>query len=323
MKNLLWAIPAILFAFCVAEAKTVDRILVQVNDEIITMSEVNRIMLEQGIREQLAAKYSGDALEQETQKAQKQILDSLIEDKLLYQKAMELGFSSDDIDKDVSSAIQQRMKELKLKDTDELEKKLEEEGSTMTELREQYKRSIIINGLVDTFVKSRITLLTPEIERFYQDHIAEYSSPEEVTLSDIEISIGEDEKAAEDRANDLYRRLQQGESFPTLASQYSNGTTAGKGGSIGTYLIATLNASTAKATANLKEGEISKPQKEKDHYVIYHVDSRKPSIVRPLDEVKDNIRERLFEQKFTPELDRYVSRLKEDAYIQYFTEIKQ
>ena len=101
MKNLLWAIPAILFAFCVAEAKTVDRILVQVNDEIITMSEVNRIMREQGIREQLAAKYSGDELEQETQKAEKQILDSLIEDKLLYQKAMELGFSSD-IDKDVS-----------------------------------------------------------------------------------------------------------------------------------------------------------------------------------------------------------------------------
>ncbi len=323
MKKLIWVIPAILLGFYGAEAKTVDRILAQVNNEIITMSEVNRLMQEQGIRDQLAAKYRGDELEQEIQKAQKQILDSLIEDKLLYQKAIELGFSSDDIDKDVSSAIQHRMKELNLKDMDELEKALEQQGSTMVELRENYKRSIIVNALIDSFVRARITLLTPEIERFYQDHIAEYSSPEEVTLSDIEISAGADEKAAEDRVNDLYRRLQQGESFPTLASQYSNGTTASKGGSIGTYLMSTLNASTAKAIANLKEGEISKPQKEKDYYVIYHVDSRKPSVVQPLEDVKDNIRVRLFEQKFTPELERYVSRLKEDAYIQYVPEIKQ
>jgi peptidyl-prolyl cis-trans isomerase SurA len=322
MKKLLWVIPTILLGFCGAEAKTVDRILAQVNDEIITMAEVNRLMQEQGIREQLAAKYSGDALEPEIQKAQKQILDSLIEDKLLYQKAMDMGFSSD-IDKDVSSAIQHRMKELNIKDTDELEKTLEQQGSTLAELRENYRRSIIINALVDTFVRSRITLLTPEIERYYQDHLAEFSSPAEVTLSDIEISVGGDEKAAEDRANDLYRRLQQGESFPTLANQYSNGTTASKGGGIGTYLISTLNANTAKAIANLKEGEVSKPQREKDHYVIYHVDSRKPSVVQPLEDVKDNIRARLFEQKFTPELERYVSRLKEDAYIQYFSEIKQ
>jgi len=321
MKNLLWVIPAILLGICVAEAKTVDRILAQVNDEIITLSEVNRIMAAQGIPQQLAAKYSGDELEQELQKAQKQILDSLSEDKLLYQKAMDMGFSAD-IDKEVSTAIQRLIKERDLKDTEGLEKALEQEGSTLAELRDSYKRRIISDALIDTFVRSRITLLTPEIERFYQDHIAEFSTPAEVTLSDIEIKIAGDAKEAEDRASDLYRRLQQGESFPTLASQYSNGTTAGKGGSIGTYLVSTLNASTAKAITNLKEGEISQPQRERDSYIIYRVDSRKPSVVRPLEEVKDNIRERLFVQKFTPEYERYVSRLKEDAYIQYFSEIK-
>ena len=249
------------------------------------------------------------------------MLDSLIEDKILYQKAIELGFSSD-IEKDVSTAIQHLIKEHDLKDTEGLEKALEQQGSTLAELRENYKRKIIIDALIDTFVRSRIALLSPEIQRFYQDHLAEFSSPEEVTLSDIEITVRGDAKEAENRANDLYRRLQQGESFPTLASQYSNGTTAGKGGSIGTYLVSTLNSNTAKAIANLKEGEISKPQREKDRYIIYRVDLRKPSVVRPLDEVKDNIRARLFEQKFAPEYDRYVSRLKEDAYIQYFSEIK-
>jgi peptidyl-prolyl cis-trans isomerase SurA len=321
MKKLAWLIPAILIGFGSAEAKTVDRILAQVNDDIITLSEVNRALNGQGIRQQLAARYSGDELEQKLQDAQKQILDGLIQEKLLYQKAMDLGFNAD-TETRVSTMIQKLIKERDFKDTEGLEKALEEQGMTLKELRESYRKSIIVDDLIGYFVSSRITLLTPEVEKYYKDHIAEFSSPEEVTLSDIEIAIKGDPKEAEERANELYRRIQQGESFPTLASQYSNGTTASKGGGIGTYLLSTLNSGTAKAIANLKDGEVSKPQKEKDSFIIYRLDSRKVSIVRPLDDVKNKIKDRLYMEKFTPELDRYVSQLKEDAYIQYFTEIK-
>jgi len=208
MKNFLWVIPAILLTFCSAEAKTVDRILAQVGDDIITMSELNREM--GPIRQELAAKYSGEELTQAIQKAEKQILDGIIQEKLLYQKAMELGFSAD-IEKDVSAAIQRIIKENpQLKDTEGLEAELEKQGSTLKELREYYRKKIIVQGLVDYFVGSRITLLTPEIEKYYKDHIAEFSSPEEVSLSEIEIAIKDDPKEAENRANDIYSRLQQG-----------------------------------------------------------------------------------------------------------------
>jgi len=319
MKRFLWVIPAVLFAFCSAEAKTVDRILAQVNDDIITMSEVNREVT--AARRELATRYSGEELEQQVQKAEKQILDAIIQDKLLYQKAVELGFNAD-IEADVSSAIQRIIKEYDLKDNEGLEKALEQQGSTLSELRDSYRKRIIINRLVDYFVSSRITLLTPEVEKYYKDHMMEYSSPEEVTLSEIQIAVTSDEKEAENRANDIYQRLQQGESFPTLASQYSSGTTAGKGGSIGTYLVSKLNAETLRAIKGLNEGEVSKPQREKNGYLIYRVDSRKLSVVRPLEEVRNEIRNRLYEKKFNPELERYVSQLKEEAYIQYFSEIK-
>jgi len=319
MKHFLWVIPAVFFSVCAAQAKTVDRIVAQVNDDIITMSEVNRAMAP--VRQELQAKYAGDELEKELAKAEKMVLDSIIQDKVLYQKAMELGFNAD-IEPQVSAAIQRIIKEYGLKDTEGLEQALEQQGSTLKDLRESYRKRIIINSLVEYFVSSRITLLTPEVEKYYKDHIAEFSSPEEVTLSEIVIDIKEDEKEAESRANDLYDRLQQGESFPTLASQYSNGTTAGKGGGIGTYIISKLNNDTRKAIAKLKDGEISKPQREKNSYLIYRVDSRTTSVVRPLDEVRTEIKNRLWEQKFNPELDRYVSQLKEDAYIQYFSEIK-
>lgn len=317
MKKILWIVPAILMALCGAQAKTVDRILAQINDDIITMSDINQEMA--SVRRELAAKYSGEDLEQALQKSEKQILDTLVQKKLLYQKAMELGFSAD-VESQVSAAVQKVIKDNNLGDTEGLEKALEQQGMNVKDFREQYRKEIIINSLVDYFVSSRITLLTPEVEKYYKDHIEDFSSPEEVTLSTIEIAIKGNAAEAESRANDIYKRVQQGESFPTLASQYSTGATAGKGGSIGTYLLSKLNSDTVKAIASLHDGEISKPQREKDAFVIYRIDSKKLSVVRPLDEVRNYIKNRLYEQKFNPELERYISQLKEDAYIQYYTD---
>ncbi len=302
-----------------APAKTVDRIVAQVNDEIITLSELKRETTLY-LRE-LATKYTGEQFDQMAQKVEKEVLDSLIQDKLLYQKAMEMGFNAN-VDNKVSSLVQQAVKDNNFKDTEELEKALEESGRTLREYRDDLKRTVIIRELVNEFVDSRIALLTPEIEKYYKDHAAEFTTPEEVTLSEILISTEGSEKEAEDRANDLYRRLQQGEAFAALASQYSKGSTANKGGSIGTYIISKLNADTVKAIEGLKDGEVSKPQKIKEGFIIYRVDARKMATTLPLAQVQDEIKNRIYQRKRGPEFERYVNALKEDAYIQIYSEIK-
>ncbi len=318
MKKLLWVIPAVLLVCCIVSAKTVDRIVAQVNDEIVTLSELTR-ETEQARRE-LATKYTGEQLEQMLQKAEQQALDMLIQEKLMYQKAMELGFNAD-IDKRVSQAIQQFIKDNNLETTEELEQALEQSGRTLRDFREQYRRSIIVNDLIYEFVDSRIALLTPEIDKYYKDNAATFTTPEEVTLSTIVINEATD-KESEEKANDIYRRLQQGESFAALAGQYSKGATANTGGNIGTYLVGKLNAQTVNAIANVREGEVSKPQKESEGFVIYRIDSRKQAAVRPLEEVKNEIKNRIYNRKRGPEFERYINQLKEDAYIQIFSEIK-
>jgi len=317
MKRLMLAV--FLLTACGAEAKIVDRILVQVNDEIITLSELNREM--ELLRRELATKYTGEQLEAAMQNAEKQVLENLINEKLLYQKAVELGFSAN-VESRVSAYIQQIIKENGFKDTEELSEVLEQQGITLREYREQLRKRIMRDDLVNEFVGSRITLLTPEIEKYYKDHAAEFAIPEEVTLSEIIISSYGDDSAAESRALDILDRIQKGEAFAALAAQYSSGPTANKGGSIGTYIVAKLNPDIAQAIAGLKEGEVTKPQKIKNGYAIYRVDKRKPSYIKPLEEVKDEIKNRLYERKFAPELQRYLNQLREDAYIQYFDEIK-
>jgi peptidyl-prolyl cis-trans isomerase SurA len=319
MKKLFWIVPAFLIMSGSAQTKTVDRIVAQVNDDIITLSDLNRAMGE--VRQELATKYSGDQLAQETKKAEKDILDELIKQKLLLQKATELGFGAN-VDVQVSSYIENIRKKNNIKDMQEFERILAQQGMTMAAFRDQIRKNIITQSLVQEFVGSRITLLSQEIDKYYKDHAADFTTPEEVSLSEIVIQSEGDPAGAEARARDILSRLKQGESFTSLASQYSKGPTASKGGSIGSYQTAKLNPDIAKAIANVTEGNVTDVVKSSDLYSIYRVDSRKPATLRPLAEVRDEIKNRIYEQKFNPEFERFIAQLKEDAYIQIFDEIK-
>ena len=298
-----------------APAKIVDRIVAQVNDDIITLSDLNREVAL--MRQELAAQYSGEQLEAAVKKAEKAALDNLIRDKLLLQKGNDLGFGAN-IDVQVSAAVERIRKENKIKDAEEMERALAQQGYSLAGFRDQIRKQIIKDGVIDSFVRSRITLLSNEIEKYYKDHVAEFASTEEVGLSEIIIPIEGDAAAAEARANDVQRRLTQGEAFATLASQYSKGPSASKGGSIGSYATLKLNAEVASAIAGVKEGEVTPVLKSRDGFLIYRVDSRKKSENIPLEQVRSEIQQRLFSQKFGPEMERFVAQLKEDAYIQIF-----
>ena len=302
------------------QSRTVDRIVAQVNDDIITLSDLNREMAD--VRQELATKYTGDQLEQEAKKAEKMVLDDLIREKLLMQKATELGFGAN-VDLQVTAAVENIRKQNNIKDMQEFERALAQQGMTLVGFRERLRRRIITQGLVQEMVSSRITLLSQEIDKYYKDHAADYTSQEEVTLSEIVIPYEGNPAEAEGKANEIHASLRKGEAFAALATQYSKGPTASKGGNIGTYLTAKLNPAITTAIANLKEGEFTAVEKSGDAFVIYRVDARKPAVVRPLDEVRDEIRNRLWEQKFNPEFERFVAQLKDEAYIQIFSETKE
>jgi peptidyl-prolyl cis-trans isomerase SurA len=299
-------------------AKTVDRIVAQVNDDIITLSDINRRLVQ--IRQDLSDRFTGEQLEQEMKKIEKQVLEELIEDKLLLQKANEYGIGSG-MDVQVSAQIENVRKQYNIKDLEEFERALEQQGMTLASYRDYIKKEMIKGTLLNEFVDSRITLLSEEIERYYKDHTKDYSSPEEVTLSEILIPISGNDGSAQSQANEVRKRLLQGESFTEMASQYSKGPTAAKGGGIGSYVIAKLAPQIAGAIASLKEGEVSDLVKLADAYAIIRVDTRKPSVVRPFEEVRDQIKKLLFDQKRLPEYERYIAQLKEDAHIQKFPEL--
>ena len=323
MKRILWLLGSILIWSQALPAQTmpakiVDRIVAQVNDDIITLSELNKELAD--YKQELAQKFTGEQLEQEVKKAEKNILEELIRQRLFLQKAKDLGIGSS-MDVQVSAEIERMRKQYNIKDMEEFERALEQQGMTLISYREYVRKQMIIGTLIGEFVDSRITLLSEEVERYYRDHIKDYSSPEEVALSEILIPVVGNDGEGEALANEIRKRLQQGEPFAALASQYSKGPTANKGGGIGTYQVAKLNPQIAAAIASVKENENSSVIRISEGFAVYHVDSRTPSAARPLEQVRDQIRELLYRQKRTPEYERFVAQLKEDAYIQVFGEL--
>jgi len=323
MKKFLWLTGTVLIFASVLTSqsnpmKIVDRIVARVNDDIITQSDVNREMIQ--YRQELAQKFTGEQLDQEMKKAEKEVLEGLIRDKLFLQKAQELGIGSG-MDVQVSAEIERMRKQYNIKDMEEFEKALEAQGMTLAGYREYVKKQMIIGSLIGEFVDSRITLLTEEVERYYKDHAKDFSSPEEVTLSEILIPTSGADGQSEALAEEYRKRVLQGESFATVASQYSKGPTASKGGGIGTFQVAKLNPQIASAIATVKEGDVSPVIKLPGGCAFYRVDGRKASVVSPFETVRDQIRELLLRQKRAPEYERFVAQLKEDASIQLFGEL--
>ena len=319
MKKLTAAVLAVIFATGMAGAGTVDRILAKVNDEIITLSELRREM--EPVRIEIMSKVPPAQQEQALKAMEEKVLDSLIEASLIYQKAIEMEYNAH-VEEDVASYIQQVMKDNDFKDTDEFEEALARQGQSMRTFRETIEKNLVSQALVNDFIHSRINLLTPEIERYYQNNQADFTTLEEVTLSEIILDTTDGVSDAEILASDIADRIRKGESFETLARLYSKGSTAGKGGGIGTYVIDKLNAETRKVLADVGEGEISAPHKAAEGLIIYRMDVRKPAVVQPLDEVRDEIRKVLYQQKQNPEYERFIAQLKEAAYIQIFPEMQ-
>ena len=318
MKKTTGVALAIVFAACMAGAGTIDRILVKINDDIITLSELKRAL--EPYRKEIMNRIPAAQQEQALKEAEEMILNNLIESTLIYQRAIELEYNAS-MEKEVTAEIQQIMKENNFRDTEELENVLAEEGMSLRAFREDIEKQVISAGLVSDFINSRISLLTPEIERYYQNNLADFSTPEEVTLSEIILDTTKGVAEAEKLAADIVERARNGESFAELAQRYSSGATGGKGGGIGTYVIDKLNDETRAALVGVEEGEISAPQKSGEGLIIYRVDLRKKVIVKPMDEVRDEIRNILYQQKRIPEYNRFITQLREDAYIQIFAEM--
>ncbi|MBI4481799.1 MAG: peptidylprolyl isomerase [Acidobacteria bacterium] len=309
---------ALFLAGGTSPGKIIEKVIARVNDEVITLTEIQREV--ENIRRELEAQYSGEALEREYSQRSKRALDNLIEEKLILQRAKELGLDAN-IDLQVSASIERVRKESGIADMETFERALQREGLTLDGYRDFLRRQIIKQNVVERFLYSRITILSEDVEKYYQEHLKEFTRPAELELSEIVLfTEGKDPDEVRRRAEEVQARAAAGEDFAQLARQVSEGPTAKDGGNIGTFKKGTMAPEVDAAAFLLKEGEVSSVIKTKFGFQIVRVSKKTDEQRIPLQEARPQIQNILYSQRVKPELDRMIKDLKENSFIRILDE---
>jgi len=302
---------AIVMFSIAAQAETINKFVAVVNDEVITQQDIDQLL---GVLyAQYSQEFKGDELLQKMEDIKKDILNQIIEDKLVLSRAKELGI------KITESEINERLDYIKkgFPSDEEFYKALETQGVTIANLKDRYRDQIMMKKLVDYEVRSKISVLPSEISDYYEKYKDQFREADKYRVKNILIKA-KDEVSSElvkVEIEDVFNKLKEGGDFDDLAKQFSQGPNAEKGGDMGYIEQGQMLEELDKAIFKLKPGEFSEPVKSEIGYHIFKVEDIKYGKQTSLEDVQKNIQVALFQDKFKAQINEWLSGLKKKAYI--------
>ena len=300
--------------FCEAEI-LVDRIVAQVNDDIISLSDLNEAIAPEVSKikaQQLSPMEEREAVYQ----LRSEMLDELISNKLADQVATEKGVrvSESDVDKAVESTKRQyRMTD------EEFRTALKNDGMTMDEFRKDTRQKLLRYRLLNQEIQSKIVITTEDIEAYYNAHEEKYGGKEKYHLRTIikKVSPYTDEAGLKDMVatmKEVRQKLENGASFIEMAKTYSD-LLADEGGDIGNFELSQLSEEIRPVVKNLKPGQFSPLVNTAQGLQIFYLDEIVHTQGVPLAEVSDDIKDILYKEVWDSKFKEWVENLKEKAHI--------
>jgi len=299
--------------------QVIEEIVARVDNQIITRSEYLRS--EEELRKEAQQQDPANA-ERIVADRDKDVLRDLIDQQLLLEKGKELGITGDT---DLVKKLDQMRKDMNLETMEDLEKAAQGQGVSFEDFKQNLRNQIITQQVIGREVGSRITIGKDEEEKFYQEHQSELDQPEMVRMSEILVSTEKkaDDKrdeaailaAAQDKANHLLEEIKKGAKFEDVAKKNSDGPTAAQGGDLGEFKRGTLAKELEDKTFAMKPGEVSDVIRTKQGFIILKVTEHTEAGVPPLNKMESRIQDALYMQKLQPALREYLTKLREDAFI--------
>jgi peptidyl-prolyl cis-trans isomerase SurA len=293
----------------------VDRIVAQVNDDIITLQDLNAA-LKPYIEKIRSMGYPPEQEQQLLFKARDDVLNEKINDKLTDQEIQEEKISIDE--KDIDAAIE-RVKEMNHLTQEQLGVELAKEGMSIEDYRKTIREQMLRSRLVNLKVKSKIVITKEDIKSYYDKNPEKYSGKKQYHLRSIVKKLPDyaDEagkKAILDELASIRLKLDGGESFETLAGQYSD-FLAEYGGDMGLFTLDELSPEIRSAVSSLKEKE-STPVIDTDQgFQIFYLENIVVTPGKPLEEVSGEIEEILYKNVVDEKFKTWVNGLKEKSHI--------
>ena len=290
----------------------VEDVIVRVNDQIISRSELERS------QEQLVQDgQQGGASAAELADRQKNLLRDMIDQQLLLSRGKELNLN---VDAELVQRLNQIRKENNLGSLDDLEKAARQQGVSFEDFKANIRNGLITQQVVRDEVGRHLQMTQSQERAYYEAHKKELEQPEQVRLSEILVPTQADASEAivaqaKVKADDIASKVKAGGKFEEIAKQYSGGPTASQGGDLGLFKRGALAKVLEDQTFVLKAGEATAPIRTRQGFVILKVTNHLAAGIPELKEVEPQVQEAMYAEQMQPALRAYLTKLREDAYV--------
>mgnify|MGYP001083278637 CR=1 FL=1 len=278
-------------------AEVVDRIVAVVNDDIITLFELN------GRVEPYAEKirklgYSTDKEHQMLFKVREDMLNRLIYQKLQDQEVERLKIKVDE--SQIDQTIE-RIKEENFYTDEELRLTLANEGLTMEAYRGQIKEQILRTKLINFNVRSKVVITKEDITSYYNNHPDKYGGKKKYHLYNIIIKTplfaDQSEKdKMKARMDKILTELTAGKSFETMVETYSGSSLDVGGGDLGLFRLDQLSPQLQDTIKEMNAGEFTPVLNTDQGFQIFFIKEIVETSGKPLEEVSPEIEKILFNE---------------------------
>src|SRR5580700_63695 len=297
----------------------IEEIIARVNNQIVTRAEYLRSkeQLKQEAQQQDPA--NADKIVGERDK---DVLRDLIDQQLLLDKGKDLGITADT---ELIKRLDEMRKDMHMDSMEDLEKAATSQGISYEDFKQNLKNQIITQQVISREVGSRMNVSKEELQQFYDEHKSQMEQPEQIRLSELLIAGKKDKAppadeqqelgAARAKADDLLGQIRKGAAFDEIAKKNSDGPTAAQGGDLGYFKRGTLAKELEDITFGMQSGGLSDVIRTKQGFVILKVTDHTTAGIPPLKDVEPRIQDALYRQKMEPALRAYLTKLREEAYI--------
>jgi len=304
-------------------SELIDKVVAVVNDEIITLSEVEQEA--EGLYRAIARNNTGDSLLQVLAEARQTTLDALIDRKLISQKAKQFHVTASA--EEIENSYEKVRNRSGLSKT-EFKIKLEESGMTEKSYRANINAQILQSKLISFVVRSKVVITDAMILDYYDENYTHRVEAGKYYLLQIGFTWDKDtdiEKLAEKkentrkRAERVHKLALNGQDFKMLANKFSDLPSATDGGDIGTFTLDEMASSMRSAVGALEPGGISEIIETDVGYQFFKLlsgDENTIVVTTSFEEAKNEIKQKLYKQKMKEAFSEWIKELKEKAYIQ-------
>ena len=299
-----------------ASADVINAIAAVVNDDIVTLYEVNSEALPI-IREAEKKATLDDAARSRIRRT---ALDRLIEKRLVEQKIHELNIKVSE--EEVRQAIEDVKKQNNIPSQEALVAALANQGLSFDQYRNQLQEQLEKLKLVSMEVRSKIHVGESEVHDYYEANRAKYTGEESYRARHIFFKTSEKATADEIKqsmttALAVLADAKSGKDFAELARNYSEDPAARKdGGDLGSFKKGDMQPELEAALSNMKPGEVSELVHTPVGFHIIKLEERVSGVLKPFESVKAEIEETIYRRKSEERFSQWAKELREKASVE-------